>query len=106
MDVSDHALGEEHGDVSDIFMTPRYVTDAGCGDRAGPLGEQIVHDGQVVHGQIPDDIHILLEQTEVYTHRVVVIDVAQRAVVDQLPHFSHSARIHERVVHHEKQFAL
>ena len=46
--------------------------------------EQVVHDREVVDREVPDHVHVALEQAEIHPGRVVVVDVAELAGVDQL----------------------
>ena len=45
------------------------------GDRA--LVDQVVHDREVVGGQVPDHVHVVLEEAQVDAHRVVVVELAE-----------------------------
>src|ERR1019366_1852024 len=56
--------------------------------------------------QIPDDIAIMLEQAQVDSGRIVVVELAQNAFVEQFPDSSHYARKQERVIHHDLEVLL
>ena len=54
---------------------------AGTGGRHGPRrsAEQVIDDRQVVRGQIPEDVDIVLEQPEVDADAIEVEDITQFA---------------------------
>src|SRR5262249_8974244 len=54
------------------------------GDAPGRGPQDVVDDRQVVRRQVPDDVHVVLEQAEVNAHAVDVVQFAQLAAVDHL----------------------
>src|SRR5205807_8467246 len=72
--VGDQLVVEEAGQVCHVDGMPGNVGGARRRHGTGRLAEDVVHDGQVVHGQIPEDIDVVLEQSEIHPHGVVVID--------------------------------
>ena len=68
---------------------------------SGLLRDDVVHDRQVVRRQIPDDVDVVLKQSEVHPRRVEVVERPQRAAVDELPDLPDRAAEEERVVHHD-----
>ena len=85
--------------------SPGDVAEAGRRDRHRLRRQHVVHDRQVVHGQVPEHVDVVLEQPEVHADRVVVVDVAELAVVDELAHLADRAGVDERVIDHEHQAA-
>ncbi len=53
--------------------------------------------------EVPDNVDVVLEETEIDAHRVVVIDVAQLSGDDDLAHLAHRGRVNERVVHQQHE---
>ena len=49
------------------------------GDRHRARLEEMVHDGEVVDREVPDHVHVALEQPEVHPRGVVVVELAQLA---------------------------
>ena len=56
-------------------------------------------------GQIPDDVHVALEQPEVHARRVVIVEVAEGPIRDQLADFAHGRRVDKRVIDHQDEIA-
>jgi hypothetical protein len=61
VDMGDQILVEEAGHVGDGLAASRQMPDSGSGDRARHTGQKMIHDREVVHGQIPDHVHVGLE---------------------------------------------
>ena len=61
-------------------------------------GHQVVHDGDVVRRQVPDDVDVLLEQPQVDAGRVVIDDVPEFALADQFLDLAHRPGVNEGVV--------
>ena len=51
--------------------------------------------------EVPDDVDVMLEQAEIHSRRVEVIERSQRAAVDELTDLPDGAVEHERVIDHE-----
>ena len=45
----------------------------------GALPDEVIHDRQVMWRKIPDDIHVMLKQPQIYARRVVIVQFAQSA---------------------------
>ena len=106
VDMRDQVGGEEHGQIGDVLRLAGEVRQAGRRDRHRLLtGEDVVHDRQVVDGQVPDHVDIVLEEAEVDPRRVVVIDLPQIAGLDQLAHLANRAGVDEGVVDADHQIA-
>ncbi len=67
----------------------------------GLLLDEVVHDREVVRREVPEDVDVVLEQAEVHAGRVVVVQLAQGAVVDHLLHAADGAGEQKGVVHHD-----
>src|SRR5439155_6477392 len=65
--------------------------------------DQVVHDGQIVRGQIPDDVDVVLKEPKVDAGGVVVVEAAQDSLIHELSHLAHGAGEQEGVVHHDDQ---
>src|SRR6185369_8928138 len=64
------------------------------------LLDDVVHDREIMRGKVPNHVDVVLEQSQVHAHRVVIEQVAERAFVHQLADLAHSAGEQEGVVHH------
>ena len=51
----------------------------------GFLPDQIVHDRKVVGRQIPEDVDVVLEQTQVDSRRIIVVQISERSIVNEFP---------------------
>ena len=68
----------------------------------GLLRDQVIHDGQIVRSEVPDDVYVVLEQAQVDACRIVVVELTEDTIVDQLTHLD-GASEQEGVVHHDLQ---
>src|SRR6266853_96398 len=102
VDVGDDVAREIDRDEPHVGVAVQ-VASAGRDDRLGPLGNDVVHDRQIVRGQIPDHAHVVLEQPEVHARGIEVVQLAQRAAVDQLANLPHGPAEEEGVIHHDLQ---
>src|SRR5205085_1225364 len=91
----------EAGQVGDIDGMPGNMAGTGGGHRARLFAQQIVHDREIVDGKVPEHIDVVLEETKIDPHRVVVVKASEAAAVDQLADPLHGAGVDERVVHHQ-----
>ena len=65
--------------------------------------DQVSHDRNVVGGEIPDHVHVGLEESQVDAHRIQVEEVAQLTALDDGADLLHRASIHERVIDMQRQ---
>ena len=65
------------------------------------LLDQVIHDRQVMRGEVPDHIDVVLEQTQIHPCRVVVVELAERALFYQFTDLFHRPRKQEGVIHHD-----
>ena len=76
--IMDHVIGKE----------PEAVVATGSthfgqhADIALPI--TMVHDREIVRRQVPDHAHVVLEKPQVDPRRIVVVETAQDALVDEL----------------------
>ena len=56
--------------------------------------------------QIPDDAHVVLKEPQVDPRGVVIIEVAENALVDELADLPHGPGEQEGVVHHDREILL
>src|SRR5262245_56800288 len=70
-------------------------------DRFRLLMNQVIHDGEIVRGKVPDYVGVILEHPKVDAYRVVVVKRAQRIVFDELVDLPNCGIEQERVVHHD-----
>ena len=55
-----------------------------------------------MHGEIPDDADVVLEQPEIHTDRVVIVHLSETAF-DDLAHLPDGAGVHESMIHRENK---
>ena len=103
MDVRDEVALVEQRHVRDVRRLVPDMTDAGRRDGARLKTEHEIDDGQIVNREIPEDVHVVLKQPEVHTHRVVVIDLAELAARHERGDLADGAGVDERVIHHQGQ---
>ncbi len=104
--MADHLVAVVDGDVGEVFELV-HMRLAGCGDVFGDVGGEMVEDGKVVGGEVPDDVDIVLEEAEVDAGGVVIVELAEGAFVDHFADAADGAGEEEGVVHHDLQvFAL
>ncbi len=106
MKVREETAVKVHRDVRHVFAIEAGEGGAVCGDRDGPGVDQVVHDRQIVRGQIPDDVAVLLEQSEIDANRVQIEQLAQLPRVDQPANGANGTSIDERVIDHQPDAAL
>ena len=90
VDVGDQVALEVQRQIGDVLRLAGDVAHARRGDGHRPLRQDIVHDGQIVDGEVPDDADIVLEQAEIHADRVVIVDVAE-AGLDEFAHLANGA---------------
>ncbi len=56
-----------------------------------------------MRGQVPDHVHVVLEQTEVDPGGIVIVELAQRIFLQQLLDLAHRTGKQKGVVHHDLQ---
>src|ERR1043166_5366094 len=105
VEVGDQRVVEAELHVGDVLKARLDVATAGRHQRCGLAPDDVIHDGEVVRGQVPDDVHVVLEQAEVDAHRVEVEQVADLPRRDQLLDAAHRARVDEGVVNHQGEAA-
>jgi hypothetical protein len=116
-----HLVGIQPGDVDVARDAPVAVVQAdvgqilpvGAGEGGAPGGDagrqglqKVVHDGDVVRGQIPDDIDVPAVQAEIQAGRVNVVDVAELAGAYPSPQLAHRGIVLEGVTDHQQPVGL
>ena len=102
VEMRDHVAGEIDGDERHVGEVVQ-VAAAGRDHRIRFLDDQVIHDRQVVRGQVPQDADVVLKQPEVDARGIVVIERAESAVVDEVADLPDSSAEQERVVDHDLQ---
>src|SRR5438128_5527088 len=72
-------------------------------NRNWEFAEDVQNDGNVMRRQVPGDIDVLLEQTQIQAPRINVADVAEVPSLNYFNDFSYESRIQERVIDHQNQ---
>ena len=88
-----------HG--SHVFDTRCHVGTSAAVHARRQLTHDVQDDGDVMRGQVPSDIDVLLEQAEVQAPRRNVPDVSEIPGIDDFLDFANSGRIEESVPDHE-----
>ena len=68
MVMRDQAAVEVAGEVRDVRLVTGDVGRPCSCDRRRLAAEHVVHDREVVHRQVPQHVHIFLEESEVDAH--------------------------------------
>src|SRR6266851_5475372 len=55
------------------------------------LLDDVVQDRQIVRCKVPRHIYVVLEETQIHSRRVIVVEIPQSTVIHQLPDFPHCA---------------
>src|SRR5262245_25252749 len=61
----------------------------------------VVHDGQVMRSEIPNDGNIMLKEAQIDSGRIIIVKVAESSVIDELSYLFYSTGEQEGVVHHD-----
>jgi hypothetical protein len=91
--------------VGDVRRPAGHVRKACCRNRRWARLEHVIHDRQVVDSEIPHHVNVVLEEAEIDSDRVVVVDVADLPGRNELPHLADGAGVNERVIHHQDALA-
>src|SRR5579883_796100 len=75
VEVGDQRAVVKGGYVGDVFGGALHMTNAGGRNRDRELGQNVLHDREVMHGQIPDYVYVVLEESEIDADRIVVVDL-------------------------------
>ena len=81
------------------------MREAGARHRERTLAQHVVHDREIVDRQVPQDVDVLLEQTEIDADGIVVVDLAELARLGELFHLANRAGVDEGVAHHQHEVA-
>ena len=98
--MGDDVLGKVQSDVGHVRQAVQ-VRSAGCHNKLRLKADQIVDDGQIVGGQVPDDIDVVLKEPQVDSRRVVVVERPQDPRIDQLLDLAHCPVEEKGVIHHD-----
>ncbi len=105
IEIGDGTRRIEQAEMGHVLLAPADVT-GGAGRNRGRLFlQQVVEHRQVVHREIPDHVHVVLEQAEIHPGAVVVVDLAEIAGADDVPDLLDRAGVDEGVIHHQGQVA-
>ncbi len=106
MNVRNQIVREKDGQVGDVFQPLADMVRAGGYYGLGSAIQQKIHDGNVMRRQIPNDVDIVLKQTEVDAYGIEIIDVADIAVIQILFDQPHGAGVNKGVIQHQHQLFL
>jgi hypothetical protein len=76
------------------------------GEAAGETTDEVIHDGEVMGGEVPDDVDIMLEESEVDADAVDEVEISEFTLLEEFLHFPHGAAEEERVIDHEDAAGL
>ena len=88
--MSDKAIIKVGCNVSNIFYPSSEMFGALCRDGFRLLIDHIIHDRKIMGSQIPHDIDVVLEKTEIDSCRIIEEKSPQFLGIDDLPDLSHS----------------
>ena len=69
--------------------------------RLGALFYQVVHDREVVRRKIPNHIYIMLDQPQIDSHGIVIVEASESPFFEELVNLFHSSSEQERVIDHD-----
>src|SRR6516165_6043366 len=75
VNVRDDVLGEIDGDERNVFDTVQMLF-ARSYDGFRLLPDHVVHDGEIVRGEVPNDVDVVLEQAKIDAKGIVVVQIA------------------------------
>ncbi len=100
--VGDQVIVELDRDVGQVLVP----AEVGAPHRRDPDRvpvEQVVHDRDVVGGEVPDHVQIVLEQAQADPDGVEVQHVPDRPALDDLLDLVHGGVVDEGVIHHQRE---
>src|SRR6185437_9745892 len=100
--MCDQIFFEEHGDVGQVLRSAEEMIDS-CGSN-GTRGrrENVVHDGKVMHSQVPYHVDISLEQAEVDARGIVVENIAEHLGFCDGLYLADGSGVDERMIDHKR----
>ncbi len=78
--VGDHVIVKVDDDVSSILHLIHMRLSAGC-DGKGLFIEDVVHDSKIMGCKIPYDVHVMLEEAQVNSDRIVIVKTPPELVL-------------------------
>src|SRR5262245_26702560 len=87
--MCNHPGGKVHRDIGNVWQMRVEVTVPSGFKLNWLLVEQIVDNGKIMWGKIPEYVHVRLEQPEIDAHGIEIRDDAKRAAVPELAQFLH-----------------
>src|SRR5580692_8979755 len=106
VDVRNLAAFEKQSQIRNVFCSAWDVTQARCRYRAWTERQNVIHDREVVHREIPKYVHIVLKQAKVHAYGIVIVNFAQTAAIDQFANLAHGASVDKCVIDHEDEVAF
>ena len=104
--VRDGRILEKERQVGHVLRLAADMSSASGRHRAWLDRHHVVHDREIMDRQIPNDVDVGLEDTQVDPRAVDVEDLAQVPGLHQIADLVHRAGVHERVTDHEHDVAL
>ena len=65
--------------------------------------DYVIHDGKIVRRKIPQHVDVMLEQSQIHSSGIVVVQLSQSSFSQQLRDLPHRAGEQKRVIHHDSQ---
>ena len=62
------------------------------------FGDEMVHYRKIMRRKVPDDVHVVLKEAEIYPNRIKIVNIAEPARIDDLLHLRHSWVVYEDMV--------
>lgn len=99
----EESVSEVEVEVSDVFDATGALCVAGTegGEASGESADEEVDNGEVMRCEVPDDVDVMLEESEVNTNAVDVVDLTEVTGVDEGFDFSDGCSVNECVVNHQ-----
>ncbi len=103
MKVGDEIAVEPDRHVGHVREAAPRVVRPDRRDVPGWLVDEVGEDREVVRREVPEHVHVVLEEAQVDAHGVEVVQVAELPHVDDLLHLAHGARVDESMIHHQDE---
>ena len=88
--MREDVVGKVDGQIRDVLELVD-VRSTGRHHEFRFLADEVVHDGQIMGGQIPEHVDIVLEQSQIDASGVIIVQGSERSIVDQMLDLPYSA---------------
>src|SRR5438270_680485 len=101
VDVCNRIPAEEQREKGSVLRLTREMAVARSRHRHWRAVEYVVHDRKIVDGKVPNNVYVLLEQTQVHSGRIIIAHFTERIGPNKLAQLTDCARVNERMIDSE-----